>query len=303
MSTKSILIFNRFPSNEDSSFLFRFKIRSYDCSFGYLLPSTVAAVTWPDFWEVNEQVKIVTLLGTSLDERNKQLKDTVYAEYQKGTFKQLVGWTGEVFSVYGPTKELVVSIERLAAPRFGISTYGVQMLVYRDNPDGLRMWIARRARTRRTFPSMLDSTVGGSLPTGKTPFRCLLRESGEEASIPEQMVRELARDCGIVNYVDVSDSRGGGELGLLAPEVQFTYEMKVGTEFVPKPGDDNEVESITLFHVEEVKKALGNGEFTPANGCVVLDFFVGHGIVTFENEENYVEIAWRLHRMHEFPTA
>lgn len=99
------------------------------------------------------------------------------------------------------------------------------------------------------------------------------------------------------------NARGGGELGLLAHEVQFTYEMKVGTEFVPKPGDDNEVESITLLHVEEVKKALGNGDFTPANGCVVLDFFVRHGIVTFKNEENYVEIAWRLHRMHEFPTA
>ena len=293
---------NRFPHNEDSSFLFRFKIRGYDCSFGYLLPSTVAAIAWPDFWEVNEQKKTVTLLGTSLDERTKQLKDTLYAEHQKGTFKQLAGWTGEIFSVYGPAKELVVSIERLAAPLFGIITYGVQLLVYRDDPDGLRVWIGRRAKTKRTFPNMLDGTVGGSLPTGETPFQCLIRESGEEASIPEQMVRDLARACGTVNYVYISDSRGGGELGLLTPEVQYTYEMKVGNDFIPVPGD-NEAESITLFDVEGLKKALGNGEFTPANGCIVLDFFVRHGMLTFENEENYTEIASRLHRKHEFPTA
>lgn len=299
---KSTLMLNRFPPNQDSSFLFIFKIRDYDCSFGYLLPSTVAAIAWPDFWEVNAQNKTVTLLGTSLDERNKQLKDTLYAEHQKGTFKQLAGWTGEVFSVYGPAKELVVSIEKLAAPLFGIITYGVQLLVYRDDPDGLRVWIGRRAKTKRTFPSMLDSTVGGSLPTGETPFQCLIRESREEASIPEQMLRDLAKACGTVNYVDISDSRSGGELGLLTPEVQFTYEMRIGTDFIPKPGD-NEAESITLFDVKELKKALGNGEFTPANGCIILDFFVRHGIINYENEEDYIEIASRLHRKHEFPTA
>ena len=293
---------NRFPPNEDSSFLFGFKIRGYDCSFGYLLPSTVAAIAWPDSWEVNEKKKTVSLLGTSLEERNEQLKDTLYAEHQKGTFKQLAGWTGEVFSVYGPAKEPVVCIERLAAPLFGIITYGVQLLVYRDDPGGLRVWNGRRAETKRTFPSMLDSTVGGSLPTGETPFQCLIRESSEEASIPEQMVRDLARACGTVNYVDISDSRGGGKPGLLTPEVQFTYEMKIGNDAIPKPGD-NEVESITLFDAEELKKALGNGDFTPANGCIVLDFFVRHGMLTFENEENYIEIVSRLHRKHEFPTA
>lgn len=262
----------------------------------------MVAIAWPDFWEVNEQKKTVTLSGTSLDERNKQLKDTIYAEHQKGTSKQLAGWTGEVFSVYGPAKELVVSIERLAAPLFGIITYGVQLLVYRDEPDGLRVWIGRRAKTQRTFPGMLDSTVGGSLPTGETPFQCLVRESGEEASIPEQMVRDLTRACGTVNYIDISDSRGGGELGLLTPAVQFTYEMKTGTDLIPEPRD-NEAQSLTLFVVEELKKALANGEFTPTNGCIVIDFLVRHGIITFENEEDYIEIALRLHRKHEFPTA
>lgn len=52
------------------------------------------------------------------------------------------------------------------------------------------------------------------------------------------MVRSFAKACGTVNYVAVSDARMGGELGLLIPEVQFTYEMKLGSDFVPTPGDD-----------------------------------------------------------------
>lgn len=78
--------------------------------------------------------------------------------------------------------------------------------------------------------------------------------------------------------------------------------MKIGTDFIRKPGD-NEVELITLFNVEGLKKAMGNGDFNPANGCIVFDFFVRHGILTFENEENYIEIVSRLHRSHDFPTA
>ena len=49
--------------------------------------------------------------------------------------------------------------------------------------------------------------------------------------------------------------------------------------------------------------ALRNGEFTPTDRCIVLDFFMRHGIVNSESEENYVEIVSRLRRMHDFPTA
>ena len=42
------------------------------------------------------------------------------------------------------------------------------------------------------------------------------------------MVREFTRACGTVSYVHFSDSRGGGgEVGLLTPEVYFVYEMRL----------------------------------------------------------------------------
>lgn len=137
-----------------------------------MLDKIVKTFSWPGFWEVNHERRTVKLLGTKLSERNRQMHDTLIAEKEKGSFKILGGWANEMFPIYGPQKELLFSIERAAAPLFGILTYGVQLLAYQeDTGDGsMSMWIARRAKTKRTYPSMLDSTVGGSLPTGETPL-------------------------------------------------------------------------------------------------------------------------------------
>ena len=78
--------------------------------------------------------------------------------------------------------------------------------------------------------------------------------------------------------------------------------MKIPRDLIPTPGD-NEAEEIKLMTVPELKEALAKGEFTPANGCIILDFFIRHGVLTFENEPNYIEIASRLHRVLDLQTA
>lgn len=258
--------------------------------------------SWCERWDVDHVQRVVTLKASNMAERNRILHETLIQERAMDTFKLLRNWRGEVFPVYGPGKELVLSIERAAAPLFGVVTYGVQLLAYQDTAEGYKIWVARRAKTKSTFPGMLDSTVGGSLPTGETPFECLVRESEEEASFPPKMTRQMADACGTLNYLCLTDERSGGEIGCFTPEIQFLYEMKVEQDVVPIPGD-NEAEEITLMNIEQLKEALAKGEFTPANGCVVLDFFIRHGLLTFENEPDYIEIAARLHRVHDFQTA
>lgn len=51
-----------------------------------------------------------------------------------------------------------------------------------------------------------------------------------------------------------------------------------------------------LLTVPQVVEALHSGEFKPNCGLILVDFFVRHGIVTPENEPNYLEISWRSHR-------
>lgn len=270
-----------------------------------MLPETVDAFSWPDFWEINRERKTIRLQGSDFDQRTRRVHDSMVEARDSGTFKLLKGWTGELYAVFDSQKQLVVSIERTAAPLFGIVTYGVQLLAYQatlETGSGLAIWIARRAKTKRTYPSLLDSTVGGGLPTGETPLDCLIRESAEEASFSEDLIRSKAKACGTVNYMCRTDERGGGELGLFTPEVQFTYEMELPRDITPQAGD-NEAEEITLMSVDRLKSALAAGEFTPANGCIVLDFFIRHGIITYEQEKDYIEIASRLHRPLAFPTA
>lgn len=287
---------------ENPELLYKFLLSGYEGVFGHLLHTTAQAVKWGEHWEVDHDRRTLKLLGSSLEERNKNLNDTLVAEREKKTFKLLDLWTNEIFPVYGPGKELVLSVERIAAPLFGILTYGIQLLAYQDNPEGPSVWIARRAAWKRTFPNMLDSTVGGSLPTGESPLECLVREAEEEASFSPDLVKKAAIACGTINYVSITDERSKGEQGLLCPEVQFCYEMKVPSDLVPIPGD-GEAQEIILLNVEQLKAALAKGEFTPANGCVVLDFFIRHGVLTFENDPHYITVASRLHKLHDLQSA
>jgi hypothetical protein len=93
----------------------------------------------------------------------------------------------------------------------------------------------------------------------------------------------------------VTDDYSRGEKGLLSPEVQFCYEIKLPKDVALAPGEAA-VSEIVLLNVEELKEALEKAEFAPLTGCLILDFFVRHGILTFENEPNYISIASRMHK-------
>jgi 8-oxo-dGTP pyrophosphatase MutT (NUDIX family) len=149
---------------------------------------------------------------------------------------------------------------------------------------------------------MLDNTVAGGMCTGEKPFECIVREAMEEASLPESVVRTSIVPVGCVTYTHVRDPRAGGETGLLQPEVEYVYDLKLDPSVIPKPCD-NEVEEFNLLSVSEVKEALARGEFKPNCSIIMIDFFIRHGILTAENEPDYLDIVARLHRRMEHPTA
>lgn len=173
----------------------------------------------------------------------------------------------------------------------------------RDPKSGdMKIWVPRRSASKQTYPGMLDNTVGGGMSTGEIPGECAVREAMEEASLPEETVRSKAHMCGAVTYFYVRDGRAGGETGLLQPEVEYIYDLELDYSVVPQPCD-SEVEDFRLWGVEEVREALGRGEFKPNAAIVLLDFFIRHGIMTPENERDYIEIVTRLHRRFEFPIS
>lgn len=273
---------------------------------GYLLPSVTEVFRGLPDWRIDDEERsLILVTGRTEAERTQVVQATIRAMHATGYFKVLSKWRNELQPVYGPQGEVLFSMERAASALFGITTYGCHMTAYvqgnEDKEQQTRIWVPRRAANKQTYGGMLDNTVAGGIATGETPFESLVRESAEEASLPEELVRKKAKAVGTVTYFHIRDQRAGGETRLVQPECQYVYDLELPEDVEPKPSDD-EVESFELKTVEEVKESMRNGEFKPNCALVLLDFFIRHGILTMETDENYIEIVSRLHRRLEFPS-
>lgn len=278
------------------------KVPQYpEADLGYILPSVVETFRGLPDWHVNDDDRTLTLTtGSTEEERSRIVAATAEAMRATDHFKILRGWRNELYPVYGPNRDLLFSIERAASALFGVVTYGCHMMAYTKKDGELKLWVPRRAATKQTYGGMLDNTVAGGIATGESPFECIVREAGEEASLPEELVRKDVKAVGTVTYFHIRDRRAGGETKLLQPEVQYIYDLELAECVEPQPSDD-EVEAFELMTVDEAQVALRDGEFKPNCAVVLLDFFVRHGILT-SDDEGYVEIVARLHRRLEFPT-
>ncbi|KAL3427364.1 NUDIX domain-containing protein [Phlyctema vagabunda] len=253
---------------------------------------------------VNRAQRTISLFQQETEEaRSQAVAATCNWLRENKSFALLEGWRNELYPIYGPGDELLYSMERSATTLFGVVTYGVHMTAFvRDASvsHGLKLWIPRRSRSKQTYGGMLDNTVAGGTATGEDRFECLVRECDEEASLPEQLVREKAVAAGALTYIYITNEKRGGELGMIQPEVEYIYDLELPLDVVPKP-NDSEVEQFYLWTVEEVQEHLAKGEFKPNCSLVILDFFIRHGILTKENEPDFDEIKSRIHRKLEFP--
>ena len=274
--------------------------------YGYITQSVVEKMPWDHrLWHIDGERRCVRPAPepSTLTQENV-IRETLERAKAKDVFQVLRGWRNELYPIHGPysSKNPTVSMERAGSALFGINSYGVHLTAYENSASqGMKVWVPRRARNKQTYGGMLDNTVAGGLSTGEKPFECVIREAAEEASFSEQLVRSNAKSCGTVSYFHIREARAGGEAGLLQPECQYVYDMEIGADIIPKPGD-NEVEDFYLWTVDEVKRALAEGQFKPNCAAVLLDFFIRHGILTAENEKDYMEIVSRLHRKLPFPT-
>lgn len=282
---------------------YELRVLNHNYGIGYLLPSVASVFRGIANWDLDDETRTLTLTaGNNADERSEAVATTLFALKQTGHFKVLDKWRNERYAVFGKEKELLFAVERSAAPLLGVIMYGVHMTAYVREEDGaIKIWTPRRAKTKQTYGGMLDQSVAGGIAVGEDPFESLVRESAEEASLPEDLVRRTAQAVGTVTYFHIRTEKAGGETGLLQPEVEYVWDIELPKDVVPKPGDD-EVEEFYLWSIDEVQEALRKGEFKPNCALVLLDFLIRHGILTQGNEKDYIEIVSRLHRKLEFPT-
>lgn len=254
--------------------------------------------------DYNDKERTVTLFQQPTEEERSS-KVAALADYwrQKKTFPLLRGWRNELWPVYGRNGELLFSMERAAMGLLGTMRYGVHMVAYvkdESAPHGVKLWIPTRAANKSTYPSMLDNTVAGGLMTGEDPFECVIREADEEASLPDEVVRQRAEFVGNVMYIYITNKDQVGEGGFIYPECQWVYDLELPFDVTPQP-KDGEVEKFELCDVEQIKKDLADGKFKPNCALVTIDFFIRHGILTEENEPEIELIKKRVRRDMPFP--
>ncbi|KAH8589174.1 thiamine pyrophosphokinase-related protein, partial [Bisporella sp. PMI_857] len=282
---------------------YHFRISSCSVTLGYVLPYVAEIFAAQPGWRKDDTGTPRTLTMVAGDDeasRSKVVAETLAAMRSTKKFEVLEGWRNERKSVFGPKGEVLFTIERSAVPLLGVMNYHVFMTAYTRSADNeLRIWISRRAETK-TYPHLLEVILSGGIAAGEKPYDTLIRDAKEEASLPEELLRSRVKSTGMVSWFEIRDDRAGGEVGLLAPEAHYVYDCELPDDVVPTPGDD-EVEDFQLWTVEEVRQGLQRREFKPGVGHVILDFFVRHGIITEENDPDYVELLPRLHRQLEFP--
>jgi len=226
-----------------------------------------------------------------------------------GLFADIIGghfWRDELYAVYvdpfgaHDAANRAFNVERAACALFGVVTYGVHMTIYhpRTAHTGPQVWVPTRSLTKAKWPGCLDNSVAGGIPAGMSVFDSLVKESMEEASIEEDIVRGHAKAVGAVSYFFQTAQ------GWLQPEVEYVYDLPVPVDadasgFQPKPLD-GEVESFELLSLQDVITKMHEGRFKPNCALVLLDFMIRHGYMTPENEPHYMEIVTRLHGRFEY---
>ncbi|XP_057967984.1 nudix hydrolase 20, chloroplastic-like [Malania oleifera] len=177
------------------------------------------------------------------------------------------------------------SLERAAAPYFGIKAYGVHMNGYVERGGQTFLWIGKRSQEKPTYPGMLDHLVAGGLPHGMTCGENLMKECEEEAGIPRS-ISNGAIPVGAVSYMDIDGYR-------YKRDVLFCYDLKLHEDFIPK-NQDGEVESFKLIPVKDVANIIRRTQFFKPNcSLVIIDFLFRHGHINPE-DFRYLELLGSL---------
>lgn len=164
---------------------------------------------------------------------------------------------------------------------FGIRKYGVDINGYVMDPvKGLSIWLQKRSPNKQTWPGYWDNMVSGGLSVGYGINETAIKEAGEEASIPNNLIAKL-KSAGCVSLFFESE-RG------LFPNTEFVYDLELPPDFVPS-NNDGEVETFELLPVNECLERILSSHFKTTSVPVALDFLIRHGYITAENGEHILE--------------
>jgi isopentenyldiphosphate isomerase len=238
---------------------------------------------WPGQFNFGSEAVHWTPAASGFEERTQALETIIKTLVAEGVVDHL---RGEYYPVTpGNRRQARLAIDRACAPYFGVRAFGQHMNGFVQGPEGLKLWIARRAADRRVCPLALDNLVAGGLPWGLGLAENLRKECSEEAGMAPALA-DRARPVSAVTYCR------GSEHGL-KPDVIYCYDLELPEDFTPR-NTDGEVESFYLWPVERVMSTVRDtGEFKLNCNLVIIDFLARHGYLD-QDAPDYLEILQGL---------
>jgi 8-oxo-dGTP pyrophosphatase MutT (NUDIX family) len=184
----------------------------------------------------------------------------------------LYRWRDEAFDVRTrPDGPALTRIDRGAIPLFGIQAVGVHVNGLVRRGGRLDVWIARRAMDKLLDPGKLDHIVAGGVAAGLGPAETLVKEAGEEASIPPELA-SAAVHVGVISY---AMERPEG----LRRDVLHCYDLMLPEDFIPVAGD-GEVEAFELWSLARAVEAVRDSDDFKFNvNLVLIDLFIRQGLI------------------------
>lgn len=240
---------------------------------------------WPEVFMIRPDHIGITRHFNTIEQRTAALDRVNRALVKRSA---IVRWHGERYPVTACDRlRPLLLIDRAACSTYGVRSFGQHLNGFVRTPNGLKLWIARRAVDKPTYPAMLDNLVAGGLPYGIALADNLAKECWEEAAIPPTLAAS-ARPVGAISYC--WETPAG-----LKPDVMFTYDLELPESYTPRC-NDGEVESFELWPVEQVAEMVqGSTLFKPNCNLVIIDFLIRHGVISADDPD-YLELVTGLRR-------
>lgn len=237
---------------------------------GWLLPEAARVLTFfPQHVHFDQQGVALAARLRSAPARSAALAELGAALVRAGLAARL---RGELYDVRAaPGGPVLAHLDRGVVPAFGVRAEGVHVNGLVRRPDGLHLWVGRRARDKALAPGKLDHVVAGGMPAGLGPEETLVKEAAEEAAIPPELAVQARKVATIAYAMQVEDG--------IRVDLSHCYDLDLPPDFTPYP-NDGEVESFTLMPVAEVFALVRDTDDFKFNvNLVLIDLFLREGLI------------------------
>ena len=121
-------------------------------------------------------------------------------------------------------------------------------------------------------------------------FANLIKESDEEAAIPETLARQ-ALPVGIISYTAQTEN------GIRA-DTLYNYDLELPPDFRPH-NRDGEVGEFLCLPLDEIARLVRDSDaFKQNSAVVVIDYLIRHGYLTPDDTPDYPALCRGIHRRH-----